>query len=257
MYCSKCGHQNPADSTLCGNCGQPLMAPGTVPRPAPAAGTAAAPAGAARTDGKAIASLVLGLMSWILCLSIFTGIPAIILGHISHSNIKKGMGRLKGEGMALAGLIIGYLSIVGIPVILIIAAIAIPNLLRSRIAANESSAVGSLRTINTAEVTYASTFPKVGFSTSLEALGGSTPCNATSTTACLIDQVLASGQKSGYRFTYEAQDTNGDQVMDTYVVQAVPISPGQTGVRFFCSDESGIIRYSATETCTRESQPLQ
>ena len=200
MYCNKCGHENPAGSTLCGSCGQPLVAP--------AAGTAAAPAGAARTDGKAIASLILGLMSWILCLTIFTGIPAIILGHISQSNIKKSMGRLKGEGMALAGLIMGYLSVVGIPVILIIAAIAIPNLLRSRIAANESSAVGSLRTINTAEVTYASTYPQAGFSASLEALGGSSPCNASSTTACLIDETLASGQKSGYRFTYEAQDTN-------------------------------------------------
>lgn len=249
MYCSKCGQENPAESTLCGKCGQPLTAPGTVPKPAPA--------GAARTDGKAVASLVLGLMSWILCLSIFTGIPAIILGHISQSNIKKSMGRLKGEGMALAGLIMGYLSVVGIPVILIIAAIAIPNLLRARISANESSAVGSIRTINTAEVTYASTYPQAGFSASLEALGGSSPCTSTSTTACLIEPVLAAGQKSGYRFTYEAQDTNGDQVMDTYVVQAVPVSPGQTGVRFFCSDESGIIRYSTAEPCTRESQPLQ
>ena len=258
MYCTKCGHENPAESTLCGNCGQPLMAPGTAPQASPAARAAAAPpAGAARNDGKAIASLVLGLMSWVLCLSVFTGIPAVILGHISHSNIKKSMGRLKGDGMALAGLIMGYLSIVGIPMILIIAAIAIPNLLRSRIAANESSAVGSVRTINTAEVTYATTYPRAGFSTSLEALGGSTPCTASSSTACLIDQVLASGQKSGYRFTYEASDTNGDQVMDAYFVRAAPVAPGQTGQRSFCSDESGVIRSTTSEACTKESPPLQ
>lgn len=253
MYCSKCGHENLAGSAACGSCGQPLMVSAGQPRVATGA---AAPAGTARTDGKAIASLVLGLMS-LVCLGIFAGIPAIILGHISHSNIKKSMGRLKGEGMALAGLIMGYVSIVALPVILIIAAIAIPNLLRARIAANESSAVGSIRTINTAEVTYASTYPKAGFSSSLEALGGPTPCTPSSTSACLIDSVLASGTKSGYRFTYEAHSTTGTEVMDAYTLQAVPINQGQTGQRSFCSDETGVIRLTTGETCTKESPPLQ
>ncbi|MGH9670491.1 MAG: DUF4190 domain-containing protein [Terriglobales bacterium] len=250
MYCARCGHENPAETTVCGGCSQPLPASGAAP-----ATPLSAPAGTARTDGKATASLVLGLLS--LVCGVFAGIPAIVLGHISLSNIKKSAGRLKGEGMAMAGLIMGYISIVAIPFILIIAAIAIPNLLRSRIAANEASAVGSIRTINTAEVTYAASYPQVGFSSSLEVLGGGVPCNVSSTTACLIDQVLASGQKSGYRFTYEVQDANGDQVMDAYFVQAVPISPGQSGVRSFCSDESGVICYSTTETCTKESPPLQ
>src|SRR6185437_5026044 len=84
-----------------------------------------------------------------------------------------------------------------VAIILIIAAIAIPNLLRSRMAANEASAVGSLRTINTAEVTYASTYPDVGFA-DLASLGGS---GGTSTGAGLIDSVLAGGAKSGYSFT--------------------------------------------------------
>lgn len=243
MYCSKCGQENAAESTACSRCGQPLMAQPTPP---------AVPTGAARTDGKAIASLVLGLLGLVICIA---GIPAIILGHISRSNIAKSNGQLKGEGMAMAGLVMGYLTVAALP-ILIIAAIAIPNLLRSRIAANESSAVGQVRTINTAEITYASTYPKAGFSASLEALGGSVPCNVTSTTACLIDQVLASGQKSGYRFTYEASDTDGDQVLDTYFVQAVPIQPGTTGVRSFCSDESGVIRSTTSEPCTKESPPL-
>src|ERR1700687_5557909 len=89
-----------------------------------------------------------------------------------------------------------------VAIILIIAAIAIPNLLRSRIAANQASAVGSLRTLNTAEITYASTF-NVGYST---ALGGVAPhavgTNPTSTAAGLVDSVLAGGSKSGYSFTY-------------------------------------------------------
>src|SRR5215831_14119492 len=87
------------------------------------------------TDGHAIASLILGLSS-VLCFTIFAGIPAIILGHISYSRIRRSMGRLKGEGMALAGLIMGYLSI---PWLLIVVAIAIPGFLRSKIIANESA----------------------------------------------------------------------------------------------------------------------
>src|SRR5437879_10100080 len=78
-----------------------------------------------------------------------------------------------------------------VAIILIIAAIAIPNLLRSRMAANEASAVGSLRTVNTAEVSYATTYPAQGFATALGRLGGAGPCGrAPSTTACLIDEVL-------------------------------------------------------------------
>src|SRR5512135_3438452 len=89
-----------------------------------------------------------------------------------------------------------------VAIILIIAAIAIPNLLRSRMAANEASSVGSIRTINTSEVTYASTYPDIGFSKALGDLGGAAPCTPTTTSACLLDQVLAAGTKSGYKFTY-------------------------------------------------------
>jgi len=79
-----------------------------------------------------------------------------------------------------------------VAIILIIAAIAIPNLLRSRMAANEASAVGSLRTINTAEVTYQTTYPNVGFAANIGALGGAAPCNvATQAASCLIDDVLS------------------------------------------------------------------
>ena len=81
-----------------------------------------------------------------------------------------------------------------VAIILIIAAIAIPNLLRSRIAANEASAVGSLRTINTAEVTYASTYPAQGFATALAILGG-TGTTATSSSALLLDNVLGAAAR--------------------------------------------------------------
>jgi Tfp pilus assembly protein PilE len=111
---------------------------------------------APETDGKAIGSLVCGIAS-VTIFSILAGIPAIILGHISRSDIRKSEGRLKGEGLALAGLIMGYISLAIIPLILIIAAIAIPSLLRSRQAAHEAAAVLTLRTISSAEESYRAT----------------------------------------------------------------------------------------------------
>jgi prepilin-type N-terminal cleavage/methylation domain-containing protein len=126
-----------------------------------------------------------------------------------------------------------------VAIILIIAAIAIPNLLRSRIAANESSAVGSIRTINTAQVTYSSTYPNVGFTCTLGDLGG-TGTAATSGNALLIDNVLALGQKSGYDFSLTG--CTGTPVV-VYQSLGTPTVVGQTGQRAFCSDQSGVIRF--------------
>ncbi len=91
-----------------------------------------------------------------------------------------------------------------VAIILIIAAIALPNLMVARMSANEASAVQSLRTIQSAETAYATTFPAVGFSATLVDLSGGTGagCTATPTQACLIDAILASGNKSGYVITW-------------------------------------------------------
>jgi prepilin-type N-terminal cleavage/methylation domain-containing protein len=143
-----------------------------------------------------------------------------------------------------------------VAIILIIAAIAIPNLLRSRMAANEASAVGSLRTINTAEVTYASTYPTIGFTT-LGALGGPTGSTG-STSAGLLDSVLSSGTKSGYSFA--AQPSSGDGVATPFAFFAAianPVTPGQTGTRYFYSDSSGVIRYNTTTSATSADSSLQ
>jgi prepilin-type N-terminal cleavage/methylation domain-containing protein len=149
-----------------------------------------------------------------------------------------------------------------VAIILIIAAIAIPNLLRSRIAANEASAVGSLRTINTAEVTYAATYPAQGFATALSVLGG-TGTSASSTTALLLDNVLggaagssssAPNVKSGYNFWVTA---SGAQPVPTYTSNGNPVTPQQTGVRYFYSDASGVIRYNTTAQATSTDNPLQ
>ena len=120
-----------------------------------------------------------------------------------------------------------------VAIILIIAAIAIPNLLRSRIAANQASAVGSLRTLNTAEITYSSTY-NVGF-TADHGLSGSRPtagANPTSTAAGLIDSVLASGSKSGYSFTYSPGPSDSTGRINTYAFIAVPIT-SSTGTNYY------------------------
>ena len=127
-----------------------------------------------------------------------------------------------------------------VAIILIIAAIAIPNLMRARMSANESSAAGSIRTINTAEVSFATTYPTVGFG-ALGALGGAQPCTPSSTTGCFIDNFLATNGggagKDGYSFSITAPTLTG------YSSNADAININQTGTRSFCSDQTGVIYY--------------
>ena len=126
-----------------------------------------------------------------------------------------------------------------VAIILIIAAIAIPNLLRAKMAANEASAVGSLRTINTSAVEYSTTY-SIGYPKNLTNLGPT--ATATSTSADLIDSVLSSGTKSGYTFTYTGGTADASGSVDTYTLTATPVVVGTTGQRMFFTDQSGVIR---------------
>jgi type IV pilus assembly protein PilA len=132
-----------------------------------------------------------------------------------------------------------------VAIILIIAAIAIPNLLRARMASNESSAVASIRTINSGMVTYNSAYPTVGFATAQTNLGGTAPCTPSSATACLIDSVLSAGTKSGYNF---AATGAAGTPQTQYYATAVPITQNQTGIRSFCSFEDAVVRVDPTGT---------
>ena len=136
-----------------------------------------------------------------------------------------------------------------VAIILIIAAIAIPNLLRSKMAANEASAVGSLRTLNTACVTYSTTYG--AYPASLAVLGPAGGGGATSTTADLIDQVLSAGSKSGYVFSFTAGTSNL-----SYQINADPVTRGQTGQRSFFTDSSGVIRANATAAAANTDTPI-
>ena len=154
-----------------------------------------------------------------------------------------------------------------VAIILIIAAIAIPNLLRSRIVANQASAVGSLRMLNTAEVTYATTY-NTGYSATLGDLGpnaaGQTP---VATAAGLVDEVLSgtlptagaqatTSSKSGYGFLYSPGLTDVSGRINTYSITATPISVGTTGTNFYYADQSGVIRQNSTAVAGSTDSPL-
>jgi prepilin-type N-terminal cleavage/methylation domain-containing protein len=134
-----------------------------------------------------------------------------------------------------------------VAIILIIAAIAIPNLLTSRMAANEASAVGSLNAIKTAEYAYFNTYPTIGYSANIAALGGTgSPCVATSAAACLIDTSLSNAipggpSKSGYVFLATGVAT-GATVNSAFVAGASPVQADETGSRDFCSTDDGVLR---------------
>lgn len=134
-----------------------------------------------------------------------------------------------------------------IAIILIIAAIAIPSLLRAKIAANESSAVSSVRTITTAETTYASSWGS-GYATAVDNLGGAPPCTtATAAAACIIDSFLSVSPytKSGYAFAAKGNTPTGG-VNNGFEANATPSAVDITGKRSFCSDQTGVIRFDAT-----------
>jgi type IV pilus assembly protein PilA len=151
-----------------------------------------------------------------------------------------------------------------VAIILIIAAIAIPNLLRARIAADEASAVSSLRTLNTSQVTFTTTYPTIGYASALGVLGpADATCSAgpSSTNACMIDFNLgqaasAAKAKSGYYF---AVANDGNTPALAYVAAGVAGKYNQTGVRSFCSIQDAVLRFyvpTAQDTPATSAQCL-
>jgi type IV pilus assembly protein PilA len=157
----------------------------------------------------------------------------------------------KAKGFSLIELLIV------VAIILIIAAIAIPNLMRARIAANESSAVNSLRTISTAETLYATTYPDIGYTCSLTELGPPPSGNPSSSGAGTLDDVLSTGRKAGYNFGL--QDCVGTP-KSKYTSTAGPVNIGASGIRAFCSATPGVINFASdglVATCLASDSVIQ
>ena len=132
-----------------------------------------------------------------------------------------------------------------VAIILIIAAIAIPNLLRARMAANDSSAAGSIHAINAAEIGYFGAYAAVGFPATLAPLGGPAPCTPGIATACFIDDTLATNGggsgKSGYSFAATGSASAGSLNNNQFYATATP-NGSLTGTRSYCSTEDLVVR---------------
>ena len=277
MFCAQCGSPNPDGAKFCGKCGQdqsgdsapPAAGAGptaSVPPVQPASALAKPLAGLVNhpaTSGKAVASLICGFLFFAFPVPI----AAIILGHLSLSDIRKSAGRLTGEGIAIGGLVLGYLGVLMIPIMLIVAVIAIPNLLRARMAENQASAVGSLRQIDLASVAYSDRY-RNGFPPAIEALTGIGEQNCDH--AGLIDEELASGTRRGYVFTYTPMagtdpkaapkaPASGCSVAGAggFAVTADPVTRGTTGQTSYYVDETGVIRYDTNGEATADSPELK
>jgi len=136
-------------------------------------------------------------------------------------------------GPQLLGIVIAILIAV------MAAAIIVPCTMAPGIGSDESSAVASIRAINTMEVAYRATYG--GYADSLANLGGAEPCIKSAATACLLDQTLSSGVKSGYNFAAVGSNpVNGRNTI--YVLGAAPVVFGRTGKRRFCSTDKNVIR---------------
>ena len=180
-----------------------------------------------KTAGLAVASLVLGIIGFLLSITIIgaliglpLGLIALILGIIALVNISKNKETLGGAGLAITGIVMSAVSFLMIPIIALMAAIAIPNLLRARLMANEAAAISSLHTISTAAESYRAAQNPPTY-----------PANLSE-----MDMSLGTGEKQGYTFEYSRTDNSH------YSCQAKPVTADVTGRRVFYVDESGVIR---------------
>jgi len=201
-------------------------------------------------QGMAVTSLVLAIIS--LCTFgglLVGGLTACVLGIVALVKANGAPQEYGGKGMAIAGIIISVVSLMGIP---IIAAIAIPSLLRARVSANEAGAIGDVRTIISAEAAYSSV--NAGLYDTPECLGAPVNCipGYMASGPTFIDTPLSSlAMKNGYtrrfhpRPAQERTQHQSPSSLEGFAYVAVPASPGQTGVRGFCGDEAGVICYTS------------
>lgn len=200
-------------------------------------------------ERRALASLILGISG--LFFSIVAGIPAIILGRQSLAEIKKSSGNLSGEGMAMAGQVLGWISVALVPFLLMI---AIPNFHHSMSELHWEEGAGVMRSLISAEKTYLSEYPKAGYAPDLATLGpGGVMCESGEISqqhACMIDGKLGcvagtSGnwcERDQYRYSIVGFTKNA--LTENYVITSTPThsSGKQTS---YCATSDGVVRFHA------------
>jgi hypothetical protein len=205
-------------------------------------------------DSGAIASLVCGIVSWLLC-GFPAGIPAIVLGHNSMKKIRKSSGYLKGKEIALAGTVLGYSSCAFWFAYLALGFFLYQQSMKDA-AASEANAVYAIRQINEAEATYTGNYPSPyashSYAGSLSALGpgpeGACAGSGTREYACLLSGSLAMPDcrepnwcvLQAYKFQLQVHNYPERRDWD-YVITAIPVNSKSSG-RNFCSTSDGIIR---------------
>ena len=227
--CQACGFVGGSNSGSCKSCGSALFQGNAdVSQGSRPFGGSHNPPPQGQKKGMAIFSLVLGIIGFmtfgVLGIGAITG---IILAVVAMGKVKREPWRYGGHGLAVAGLVLNITSLATTVPVAIIAAIAIPNLLASRMAANEGSALKTLRIVSSAESTYQSVFQKFGTLEELASEG-------------LIDPSLADGENHGYRFTLEI--TRNEDNLEGFQFVAVPITYKSSGRRSFFVDETLVIR---------------
>src|SRR5215510_4569230 len=278
MFCPNCGTAAADDAKFCSQCGKLFAAAAPVSAPAPslttATATAVAPqaAAAAQTDGKAIASLVLGILALVLLavvaasltsflpdlqnvlmisiVGLVSGAIAIILGHVARSSITQSPEQFTGINFATAGLVMGHTSVIALVVTLGSshqASAVAANLSRSRTVANAEAAAATVRTLATTEVVYSTTYPDKGYAPDLKILGPGptrTCSEPTAAHACLIDAVLGCANQPCVKDEYQYSITgtlSGGMTTD-FVILAVPAERAGDG-KAYCASSDAVIRY--------------
>ena len=229
--CVACGFVGRSDVENCKACGAPLNQPSAhVPSTAPVYTTQYAqwdqPEG--QQKGLAIFALILGIVSFFtFSLFLVGAITGIVVSSKAMGRVRREPRQYGGRGLAIAGLVLSIVSLTSIVPILLIAAISIPNLMASYRAANEGSAIHSLRQIASAQATYQSTTNKYATLEELAVQG-------------LIDPKLGSGTKNGYKFTIEL--TTDEENVEGFAAVGIPENYRSSGIRSFYVDETSVVR---------------
>ena len=255
-FCLGCGNSMQEDQRFCGVCGRDSQSPAVFRPVDPAVAFGLPP----ETSGKAIFSFVAGLLFIILPFSVV----AIVFGYLALSEIRKTPGRWKGKGLAITGIVLGYIGaalLVGLIGLGIYGIVERASQLRSAAKANttqdgrpslthEMSAISTVRTLNTAEIAYSQAHHDIGYTCSLSELSS----------AWGINPELAQGRKNGYVFSLKgctADKRSGPIVK--YQVVAYPLGPVNSTRPAYCSDQTDVIRVArsgSAEDCLKKGEEL-